>query len=379
MRPDQRFIRILKQFLTGYRLDEEEFRRVHGESERILPTLPDADRIELKRRMKAHIDAGISTAARPVRRLRHWYYAAASIALLCCLAGAWWLAASDWPKEVAPVTAVLADLEPGNDRAQLILADGRAILLDEQRQGLLATQDGVQIRKDKEGSIVYSGQQPAGESALNQLVVPRGGRYAITLPDGTRVWLNADSRLTYPASFHGAKREVELIGEGYFEVAHDADCPFVVNVRDAVVNVLGTRFNIRAYDDLPLETALLEGSVAFNRGAASRVLKPGDQAVAGVDGSFAVVPANLEKVMAWQKGYFYFEDTPIRNIMDELARWYDAEVDYKGDFGDLTFGGMVSKAERISTILNIMERTDQLRFQIEQSTGKGRRITVLKK
>ncbi|MFC7524079.1 FecR family protein [Parapedobacter sp. GCM10030251] len=378
MRPDQRFIRILKQFLTGYRLDEEAFRRMHGESEGVLPTLPDADRMALKRRMKARIDAGMSSAARPAWRLQHWCYAAASIALVCCLAGAWWLADSDRPA-AAPMTTAVTDLEPGSDRAQLILADGRAISLDEQRQGLLATQDGVQIRKEKDGSIVYSGQQPAGASALNHLVVPRGGRYAITLPDGTRVWLNADSRLTYPASFHGAKREVELVGEGYFEVTHDADRPFVVKVRDAAVNVLGTRFNIRAYGDLPLETALLEGSVAFNRGAASRVLKPGEQAVASIDGSFAVVPANLEKVMAWQKGYFYFEDTPIHDIMDELARWYDTDVDYVGDFGDLTFGGMVSKAERISTILNIMERTDQLRFQIEQSTGKGRRITVMKK
>lgn len=379
MHPDPRFIRILKQFLSGYRLDEDAFRRMHGESEGILPTLSDTDRTALKRRMKAHIDAGMSPAARPTRQLRRWYYVAASIALVCCLAGTWWLAASDWPMAVDPAAAVVTDLEPGSERAQLILADGRSIVLDKQQQGLLATQNGVQIRKDQDGSVVYSGQQPAGGSALNQLVVPRGGRYAITLPDGTRVWLNADSRLTYPASFHGAKREVELVGEGYFEVAHDKDHPFVVNVRDAAVNVLGTRFNIRAYDDLPLETALLEGSVAFSRGAASHILKPGEQAVAGIDGSFAVVPANLEKVTAWQKGYFYFEDTPIRDIMEELARWYDAEVDFAGDFDDLAFGGMVSKAERISTILNIMERTDQLRFKIEQSTGKGRRITVMKK
>lgn len=379
MRTDKRFIRILKRFLADYRLDEDAFRRKHGENGLHVPPLSHADRTELKQRMKAHIDARRSTDARPVRRLRQWHYAAASVALVCCLAGAWWLVGSD-REAVTPADPVMvADLEPGWDRAQLILADGRAILLDEQEEGLLATQDGVQIRKEEDGSVVYSGQQPTAESAPNQLVVPRGGRYAVTLPDGTRVWLNADSRLTYPASFHGTKRQVELTGEAYFEVAHDANRPFVVNVRDASVNVLGTRFNIRAYDAEPLETALLEGAVAFNHGTASRVLKPGQQAVVGTDGTFSVVPANLERVMAWQKGYFYFEDTPISDIMDELARWYDTDVDYVGDLSDLTFGGMVSKAERISTILNIMERTDQLTFRIEQSSGKGRRVTVMKK
>lgn len=375
MRADKRFIRILKRFLSDYRLDEDAFHRKHGVNGHA--PLSHADRAELKRRMKAHIDARMSAGTRPVRQLRQWHYAAASVALVCSLAGAWWWMGGD-RATVAPTVSMVADLEPGGDRAQLILADGRAILLDEQQEGLLATQHGVQIRKEKDGSVVYSGQQPSAESAPNQLVVPRGGRYTITLPDGTRVWLNADSRLTYPASFHGPKRQVELIGEAYFEVAHDASRPFVVNVRDARVNVLGTRFNIRAYDAEPLETALLEGAVAFNHGTASRVLKPGEQAVVGTDGTFSVMPANLEQVMAWQKGYFYFEDTPIGNIMDELARWYDTDVDYVGDLSDLTFGGMVSKAERISTILNIMERTDQLTFRIEQS-GKGRRITVMKK
>jgi transmembrane sensor len=362
MRADKRFMYILSRFLSDYRLDEGAFRRKHGDSEQRLPL--------------SHTDARLSDR-RPARRLQRWHYAAASVALVCCLAGVWWWV--DREGAVAPAGYVAIDLEPGGDRAQLILADGKTILLDEQRAGLVATQDGMQIRKNEDGTVVYSGQTPSGENAINQLVVPRGGRYAVTLPDGTRVWLNADSRLTYPVSFNGAKREVELSGEAYFEVAHDASRPFVVSVRDAKVNVLGTRFNIRAYDAQPLETALLEGAVAFNHGTASRVLKPGEQAVVGANGTLDVVPANLEKVMAWKKGYFYFEDTPIRDIMDELARWYDAEVDYVGDLSDLSFGGMVSKTERISTILNIMERTDQLTFQIEQSSGKGRRITVMKK
>lgn len=375
MRADKRFISILSRFLSDYRLDEGAFRRKHGDSEQRLP-LSHTDKAQLKDRMKAHIDARLSDR-RPARRLQRWHYAAASVALVCCLASAWWWVDRD--RAALPAAPVVADLEPGGDRAQLILADGKTILLDEQRAGLVATQDGVQIRKNEDGTVVYSGQTPSGENGLNQLVVPRGGRYAVTLPDGTRVWLNADSRLIYPASFNGAKREVELSGEAYFEVAHDANRPFVVSVRDAKVNVLGTRFNIRAYDAQPLETALLEGAVAFNHGTASRVLKPGEQAVVDAEGTLDVVPANLEKVMAWKKGYFYFEDTPIRDIMDELARWYDAEVDYVGDLSDLSFGGMVSKTERISTILNIMERTDQLTFQIEQSSGKGRRITVMKK
>lgn len=376
MRPDKRFISVLKEFLSGYRLDEEAFRRKHSESKEGRPALPDADRAELKQRMKRQIDARLSPDRRPVRRLPRWYYAAASVVLVCCLVGAWWWGDGDQAPSVA---TVVADLEPGGDRAQLILADGRTLSLDEQQNGLLATEEGIQIRKEEDGSIVYSRQHVSTGKALNQLVVPRGGRYALTLPDGTRVWLNADSRLTYPAGLDGAKRRVKLAGEAYFEVAHDANRPFEVEVREAVVNVLGTRFNIRAYDAQPLETALLEGAVAFQHGTASRVLKPGEQAVVGTDGAFAVVPANVEKVIAWQKGYFYFEDTPIQDIMDELARWYDADIQYVGDFSELTFGGMVSKAERISTILNIMERTDQLAFQVEQSAGQGRRITVMRK
>lgn len=377
MRRDERFIRILKQFLSGYRLDEEAFDGKHDEAKGILPTLSDAERADLKQRMKARVDAHRSSGKGRTVRLQQWHYAAASIVLACCLAAAWWWVERDRPAVMA--TPMVADLEPGSDRAQLILADGRTILLDEQEEGLLAAEGGIQIRKQADGSVVYADGQGSGEGAPNQLVVPRGGRYAITLPDGTRVWLNADSRLTYPAGFHGDRREVELSGEAYFEVAHDASRPFVVRVRDARVKVLGTRFNIRAYGTRPLETTLVEGVVAFNRGGASRVLKPGEQAVAGTDGALAVVKANLERVMAWHEGYFYFEDTPIQDIMEELGRWYDAEIQYVGDFSDLRFGGMVSKAERISTILNIMERTDQLQFRIEQSSGKGRRVTVMKK
>lgn len=377
MRVDKRFIRILLQFLGDYRLDDDAFRSKHGLSgeARQLSTLSDVDKERIKHRMKTHINVRMQAESGTVRRFRRWHYAAASVAVLICLAGGWYVMQD---RTEVPFS-VVADLEPGRDRAQLILADGTTISLDKHQEGLLATQGGVQIRQNDTGSVVYSGGNASDKSQLNQLVVPRGGRYTIRLPDGTDVWLNADSRLTYPTHFYGAKRQVELVGEAYFEVAHDATRPFEVKVGAAKVEVLGTRFNIRAYDGQPLETALLEGAVAFNHGTGSRLLKPGERAVVDREGKLSVLPANPEKVLAWKAGYFYFENTPIRDIMEELGRWYDADIDYVGDLGDLRFGGMVSKAERISTILDIMARTDQLTFQIAHSTEKGRRVTVMKK
>ncbi len=269
---------------------------------------------------------------------------------------------------------------PGGDKATLTMSGGKTILLDSAADGLLATTGAGDVVKTQNGRIVYkagaSGSAAGTVAAVewNTLTTPRGGQYQLVLPDGTKVWLDAASSLSYPVAFTGNSRHVKLTGQGYFEVAKNKEKPFFVDVNHAEVRVLGTHFNISAYNEDPENTTtLLEGAVQITQNGKTALLKPGQQAViAGGSDNIVVSEAKIDDAMAWKNGYFIFNDDDIKGIMRKVSRWYDVDVDYQVDLADKHFGGTFYRSKGINELLNHLERIGKLHFKIS-----GRRVTVM--
>lgn len=269
---------------------------------------------------------------------------------------------------------VSQDRLPGGDRAVLTLSDGRTIILDSAGEGMLAQQGKTSIIKKKDGQLVYN--PAAGQSnevIYNILQTPRGGQYKITLPDGSKVWLNAASSLKYPVVFAGKERSVDITGEAYFEVAKDPSRPFRVHLNNMEVEVLGTHFNINGYaDEDAVRTTLLEGKVKVLVADQSKYLLPGQQAQLRASGKIAVVDdVNLDETVAWKDGNFQFENSDIKAVMRQLARWYDVEVSYEGTV-DKHFIGNISRDVKLSQVLSMLQQTGEVKFTIE-----GKKLFVM--
>ena len=274
------------------------------------------------------------------------------------------------------------DIEPGDDKAILTLGDGTKIILDDAQNGVLANQGGNSILKTSKGELIYSFSKDNGNQAsvgntenviFNTIQTPKGGKFLVMLPDGSKVWLNAASSLRFPTKFEGNKREVELQGEAYFEVAHDESKLFEVNTRNQTVQVLGTHFNINAYEDEPsVNTTLLEGSVRISdmRSNISQMLKPGEQAK--VSQKIEVVNVkDTGEAVAWKDGYFHFNDEDIQTVMRQIERWYDVTVIYEGKVPSNRFGGEIERSLSLLQVLKILEKS-KVHFRLE-----GREVIVM--
>jgi transmembrane sensor len=279
----------------------------------------------------------------------------------------WWFYGRSPIKQ--PVTASIASqvIRPIGDRARLTLADGSTVNLDDVKDGLI-TEDGKTKIDKQRAQLVY--KTPALPKAspvvsYNTLTTPRGGMYAVTLSDGTRVWLNASSSLRYPTVFSGDVREVDLTGEAYFEVARNPSQPFRVLVNGMAVNVLGTHFNVMAYDDEPaIATTLLEGAVKVDYQGHSTALAPGQQSLlARAGGNVQVKEVDVDETVAWKNGVFQFRSEDIKSVMRKIARWYDVDVRYVGEIED-HFTGAVHRDANVSTLLSDMELTHKVHFHI---------------
>jgi len=273
------------------------------------------------------------------------------------------------------------DIAPGGNRAILTLANGQQIILDSAANGNLAQQGNIKIIKLDNGRLAYKTlNEKPGEVLYNTISTPRGGQYILVLADGSKVWLNAASSLRFPTSFTGKERNVELTGEGYFEVAHNAAMPFHVKSGDMTVEVLGTHFDINAYnDESVIKTTLLEGSVKVSKGAASKMIRPGEQAQIENHGNplipkIMVQTTDVDAAIAWENGRFIFQGNNIQSVMRQLARWYDVEVSYQENVTDEKFVGVINRSryENISQILEMLEKTRTVSFTIN-----GRNITVM--
>ncbi|SHF29361.1 FecR family protein [Pedobacter caeni] len=274
------------------------------------------------------------------------------------------------------------DIGIGGNRAVLTLADGRKISLTDAVNGTIAEESGIKVTKTRDGQLVYvlSGKKTAEKQAGNNTITtPKGGQYQIILPDGTKVWLNAASSLVYPTAFSATQREVLLKGEAYFEVTKQfpKKTPFIVQTDRAKVEVLGTHFNVNAYDNEPFtKTTLLEGKVgvSYPETTHAMVLNPNQQAWNDKKTvPIRVITVDPEYEVAWKKGWFMFNDERIESIMRKIARWYDVEVVYEGKTSaQQVFGGTVNKFENVSKVLEMLELTNAVHFKIE-----GRKITVM--
>ncbi|MVN20476.1 FecR family protein [Mucilaginibacter arboris] len=283
-------------------------------------------------------------------------------------------------------------IAPGTNKAVLTLADGSEIDLDVSRSGPIARQSNISITKTTAGEIIYTAQNPnpktAGNtSVFNTITTPRGGKFKIELPDGTKVWLNAASSLKYPTQFTRKERKVELSGEGYFEVAKNKAIPFKVTTASSLksgagqeIEVLGTHFNINAYaDEGAVKTTLLEGSVRVRptgpkisaNGSGEVVLKPGQQSVLKAQ-ALVVENADTEETLAWKNGNFIFNNEALKSVMSKISRWYDVDVFYEKDFNNIRIGGSISQEKDLSAVLDLLQLTRKVKFKTE-----GRRVTVM--
>ena len=290
-------------------------------------------------------------------------YAAAA---LVPLGLAFWFLIGRQPE--APRQVAVAPILPGTYKARLILDDGRQVALDSATHVRMRELPGVEVKAEN-NVLVYTNGDTIVEKQVkyNTLEIPRGGEYALQLADGTRVWLNAGTSLRYPVAFSGQERRVELRGEGYFEVAKDSASPFVVSVNGVDVRVLGTSFNVSAYSD-EVVTTLVEGKVLMRSQADSVVLVPDRQGV--WDGKrMTVKRVDARNYALWREGVFFFEDMPLEDILDALARWYDVHVFYQNaELKMMRFSVEIKRYEHIDTILRRIAETNRVRFNVNNRT-----------
>jgi len=280
---------------------------------------------------------------------------AASILFFLAVGG--YFISSNSRQQIAITKPQKQDIAPGGNKAILTLGDGSTILLNSAKIGRLARQGNIIIRKAANGQISYndiSSSHNSKSAVYNTAATPQGGQYQFILADGTKVWLNASSSIKYPVVFNGNERRVELTGEAYFEVAHNAKKPFKVISNGQTVEVLGTHFNINAYnDEQAVKTTLLEGSVKVSAGGVSNTIKPGEQAKFE-HGFINVMKVDPDEAVAWKNGFFFFEDNDIKEVMLQLSRWYGVDIKYEGQLASRRFSGEISRNVNLSQILDIL-------------------------
>lgn len=332
--------------------------------------LSDPTRMEAVRQS---IMAGKQTQ-KPSRIRKMLPYAAAAALLAFAVTGLIYFLQPGTPGAQPLSGSVPERVIPGGNKAVLTLADGSQITLDTTENGAIAHQGNVQVIKLDSGQLAYNAarEKAEGEIRYNTLATPRGGQFRIILPDGSKVWLNAASSLRFPTAFTGKEREVQLTGEAYFEIAQNPGQPFKVAVKGMMVQVLGTDFNIMAYDDeMNIQTTLLEGAVKVNKGTQTVQLKPGQQAELNTTGRMSVSDdVDVEGVIAWKNGYFHFSHASLEGVMRQVGRWYDAEITYEGNVPDREFGGKIARGSDIKDVLKILELSN-VHFRIE-----GKKIVV---
>jgi transmembrane sensor len=335
---------------------------------------------ELRQRSYAQLEQKIKRSEKIHVLNASWVrYAAAAVLVISLGAYLWNYTKKEKPSvATADPYPVKQDALPGGNRAVLTLSDGKQIVLDTAATGALAKDGGAEIRKSENGEIKYlspltshlspaASRLPSPVMLYNTMTTPRGGQYHLTLPDGSRVWLNAMSSIVYPVLFSGKERKVSITGEVYFEVSKDKSKPFIVETRTDVIEVLGTHFNIKSYENEgSVKTSLIEGSVRVKSRSAltshfSLVLAPGQ---AFIDGK--VVSTNTEQDVAWKNGYFNFDGADLKTVMQQLERWYDIDVVYKGQSnpGKYKFQGEMQRSLRLSQIIRILSAME-IKFSIE--------------
>lgn len=334
----------------------------------------------------------LQQGTRPVTKMTGLWSKMAVAAAIILVAGVTLFFYLQQLKSTQQTAKSLSALSPAKNNAVLTLANGQKIILNETAKGEIAKQEGISITKSDDGTIIYNvddsisdGKEKSGALLYNTISTPRGGKYQLNLPDGSKVWLNAASMLKFPVVFAANERRVELIGEAYFEVAKNKRRPFHVKTPEQDVEVLGTHFNVNAYsDEKEVKTTLLEGSVkvvALSKQSNTKmpvalILKPGEQATL-LENRLNVTPANIGEAMSWKNGMFEFNNCDLTTIMRQASRWYDVDVVYESGVPNKKFSGEVSRTVNASTFLDMLKYLD-VKFSIEKIGNNRSRIVVSK-
>jgi len=290
---------------------------------------------------------------RPFRVYLPWMAAASIAGVVLALTLYYKKPSPSMFKVTPPITAL--DKDPGKDRATLTLGDGSKIVLDEADRPAIPNQGGSTVSRIEPGTLSY-GSHSSKAVVYNTVSTPKGGQFKVLLPDGTQVWLNAASSITFPSAFHGASRSVGLSGEAYFDVAKDRDHPFLISAAKDTVEVIGTTLNLSFY---PEESAhvvtLLTGAVRVSNSTGKQLLQPGQAAMNAGAGNWQVSNVDTEQVVAWKTGIFNFDHLDLRTALRQVARWYDIEVIYEGPIPDKSIFASIPRNTKLSTIIKLLE------------------------
>ena len=393
------FFNLLDKYRDGTASDaeialiEEYYRRLEGAGTTELTVEEEAALKDLLYRkitgyIGVHTTIAQETKVIALRRKNYRLIAAAAAVLVMAgAAGYYWLLNKPKTDAGGPVAVKVKpkDLPPGKDAAVLTLADGKKIILDS-ASGTITQQGNVTVLNIK-GQLSYAAtakEQGNSEVVYNTVTTARGNQYQLVLADGSKVWLNSASSLRFPTSFTGKSREVELDGEGYFEVSKNAAKPFHVKTRTQDIEVLGTHFNVNGYkDEEVIKTTLLEGKVRVKSAGSlqtsdlrlptSVILQPGQQAIASNNSTSIHVTddIDIDQVMAWKNGWFEFDNTDLKMIMRQVSRWYDVDIVYETKTGNEKYGGRISRNINLSNIVKMLEGYG-LHFRLE-----GKRLIVM--
>ncbi len=298
-------------------------------------------------------------------------YAAAVLLPLIIISGILYFAGSGKNSNIQIVK--YQEIKPGTEKALLILANGKSILLDSSQDLSIKEIDGTSINK-LNGSLNYSKstQIASAKPLYNTIIIPRGGEYNLVLSDSTHIFLNSMSEIKYPVQFKGNFREIELTGEAYFEVSKDRHKPFIVKTKGVAVEVLGTKFNVSAYENSPnVVTTLVEGKVSLKSSGSTlpaTILQPSEQAVYNaISGKTEVEKVDVNLYIGWVEGRFIFHDTRLDDIMISLSRWYSTEVFFKNPLlKEIRFSGNLNRSGTIQEILDIIQSTEKVKIEVEQ-------------
>ena len=379
---EDELIDLLRRISSGEATVEE----IHGYNDWInsfqLNRCAHPDKAAIRQEMLPAINRQIRLQRRK-RRMRLWTKVAAVAAVLVVLA-----VGSDYvrhPSNVEPaINTQQQPVVPGGNKAILTLANGQQIVLEDAHNGQLVRQGHCQVTKADSGLLVYQSQPtPANDNrptagnvpAFNTLATDRGGQFQLILPDGTKVWLNSASSIRYPAVFTGKQRRVSITGEVFFEVAHDAQHPFMVSTRHSDITVLGTRFNVMAYENEPaVSTTLLDGAVKVSLPGQQTtvVLRPGQQAnVKNAAGTINIKTVDAAGISAWIHGLLSLKDCSVQEFMNQLSRWYDVDVSYTDGIPKQRFGGMINRNAPLVDVLAALQTAGI------QTKLQGRKLIVL--
>lgn len=375
---------IAKQFLESLNDDEnqelQEWIQASPENELLYNKLVKREWIREYVKKRASIDVKkyvtvYEQELKPKRKISKMCWRCVAAVLVLCIVGmCFWMNVQE-KGEICEISQMT--IEPGKMKALLVLDDGQKVELGRWETSKDLEKNGIVVVNDSSRVEYIQDRKVGNEEVMNKIIVPTGGEYNLILSDGTWVYLNAESTITFPKKFIGDKREVLLEGEAYFQVAASEERPFIVKTKDMDVLVTGTEFNVKAYpDELNVQMTLLRGKVTVFSGFDKKEkveIKPNQQAEwdrGNVKLQIREVDPNL--FMAWKNGYFIFRQDKLEDIMRTLARWYDMEVIYLDEsIKNIVFAGKLDRSENITPILNVLRATDKLTVEVN-----GKRIIL---